>query len=113
MPEAQMADDFVWDMSTFKGWPEAQTYEGVEGAREFMDSWLSAFDDWSMEVKSVHDAGDDVLVVLRQTGRSKSTGLPVDMTFAQVFTTRDGMQTRMRMYADPADAFAAVGLPAP
>jgi len=25
-------DDFVWDMSNFHGWPEQQTYEGVDGA---------------------------------------------------------------------------------
>jgi hypothetical protein len=28
--------DFVWDMSKFRGWPEQQTYEGVEGARVFL-----------------------------------------------------------------------------
>jgi ketosteroid isomerase-like protein len=43
-------------------------------------------------------------------GRSKTTGLPVDMSFAQVFTVRDGKQTRMEMYADPAEALKAVGL---
>ena len=25
--------EFVWDMSTFRNWPERQTYEGVEGMR--------------------------------------------------------------------------------
>ena len=28
--------EFVWDMSTFRNWPERQTYEGIEGAREFL-----------------------------------------------------------------------------
>ena len=27
------APDFVWDMSTFHGWPERQTHPGAEGAR--------------------------------------------------------------------------------
>ncbi len=33
----QFAPDFVWDMSTFQGWPERQTYEGIEGARTFRE----------------------------------------------------------------------------
>ena len=36
--------------------------------------------------------------------------MPVDMLLAQVFTLRDGLQTRMEMYADPAEALKAVGL---
>jgi ketosteroid isomerase-like protein len=105
-----IATDFVWDMSTFRGWPEQQTYEGIEGARQFMADWLATWDDWSLDVKEIRDAGERVVVVVRQTGRSKTTGLPVDMSFAQVFTLRDGVQTRMQMYADPAEALEATGL---
>ena len=108
--EDGIAPEFVWDMSTFRGWPEQQTYEGLEGAREFMRRWLDAWEDWQLDLEELHDAGDEVVVVLRQTGRSKSTGLEVDMTFAQVFTMEGGRQTRMRMYADPADALEAAGL---
>ena len=39
-----------------------------------------------------------------------ATGLPVEMHFAQVWTVRDGRQTRMEMYADPDEALRAVGL---
>jgi ketosteroid isomerase-like protein len=37
--------------------------------------------------------------------------MPVEMSFAQVWTIRDGKQARMDMYSDPAEALAAVGLP--
>jgi ketosteroid isomerase-like protein len=102
--------DFVWDMSTFNGWPEQQVYEGVEGARSFVADWREAWDDWQLDVEAFHDAGDKVVAVVHQLGRSKTTGLPVDMSFAQVFTIRDGKQTRMEMYADPHEALKAVGL---
>jgi ketosteroid isomerase-like protein len=60
---------------------------------------------------ALHDAGGDKVVgVLRQRGRSKTTGVPVDMLYAQVFTIRDGKQTRMEMYSDPDEALKAVGL---
>jgi len=102
--------DFVWDMSTFGNWPEQQTYEGVEGARRFMADWTSAWEDWRLEVRELIDAGDNVLAIVHQSGRSKATGLEVDMDFAQVWTLKDGKQTRMRMYADPDEALRAVGL---
>jgi ketosteroid isomerase-like protein len=50
--------------------------------------------------------------VLRQHGISKATGLPVEMTFGQVWTVRDGRESRIEMYADPAEALAAAGLAA-
>jgi ketosteroid isomerase-like protein len=102
--------DFVWDMSTFGNWPEQQTYEGIEGARQFLADWTSAWEDWRLEVKELLDAGDEVVAIVHQTGRSRTTGLPVDMDFAQIWTLSEGKQTRMRMYADPAEAIRVAGL---
>ncbi len=105
------APDFVWDMTMFHGWPEQQAYEGLEETRRFIREWTEPFEDWQIEVEAIHDAGDEqVLVILRQHARSKSSGLPVDMTLAQIYTIRDGRQTRMEMYSDPAEALEALGL---
>jgi ketosteroid isomerase-like protein len=104
------APDFVWDMSTFRGWPERQTYDGIEGQREFVGDWTSAWENWRLELEEMRDAGDQVVGVFRQSGRSKTTGLPVDMRFAQVWTLRDGMVTRMEMYASADEALEAAGL---
>jgi ketosteroid isomerase-like protein len=105
-----MAPEFVWDMSTFRDWPERNTYEGVEGMREFIGDWTAAWEDWRLEVEDLADAGDEVVAIVRQSGRSKTTGLPVDMRFAQLWTLSDGKQTRMRMYADPEEALRAADL---
>jgi len=109
--EEIIAPDFAWDMSTFRGWPEQQVYQGIEEARRFIREWTVAFDGWEIEVEALHDAGADRVVgIVRQRGCSKTTGLPVDMLYAQVFTIRDGKQTRMEMYSDPDEALQAVGL---
>jgi ketosteroid isomerase-like protein len=94
-------------MSKFEGWPEQQTYEGLEGARRFLREWVGAWDDWQLIVDSYRGIGDKVVTILRQRGRSKVTGLEVNMTFAQLFTVRDGKQTYMEMYADPDEALKA------
>jgi ketosteroid isomerase-like protein len=103
-------DDFVWDMSNFHGWPEQQVYEGPDGARDFLSVWLEAWEDWELEVEALRDAGDQVVALVRQRGTSKAAGMPVEMSFAQVFTLRDGKQSRMDMYSDRDEAFAATGL---
>jgi len=108
---AELATDaFVWDMSHFAGWPEQQLYVGVDGAQSFLDEWVAAWDDWQLDLESLHDAGEKIVAVMRQRGRSKATGMPVDMSFAQVWTMRDGKRSRMEMYSDPDEALRAVGL---
>lgn len=105
-----VAPDLLWDMSNFRGWPEQQTYEGIEGARTFLRDWGEAWEDWEVEVDAFHDAGDKVVAIVHQRGRSKGTGLQVEMHFGQVWTVRDGRQTHMEMYAEPAEALEAAGL---
>jgi ketosteroid isomerase-like protein len=105
--------DFIWDMSHFRGWPEQQVYDGVQGAEKFFAEWGSAWHDWEVEIEELHDAGDRVVAIVHQRGRSKMSGMPVEMlreSWAQVWTFRDGKETRMDMYSDPREALKAVGL---
>jgi hypothetical protein len=39
--------------------------------------------------------------------------MPLEMTFAQVWSFRDGLRSRMEMYSDVDQAIRAVGLEAP
>jgi ketosteroid isomerase-like protein len=103
--------DFVWDMSTFRGWPDRQAYPGVEGASQFIADWNGAWEDLSIEVGAYIDAGDDLVVtIVHQHGRSRTSGVLVDMHFGQVFTIRGGKHHRMQMYASPSEALEAAGL---
>ena len=101
--------DLVWDVSNL-GWPDQQIYSGVEGAMQFNAEWADAWDDWELEVEEYLEAGERVVVIINQRGRSKATGIPVDMRFAQVWTLRNGQAIRMQMYARPEEALEAVGL---
>ncbi len=92
------------------GWPEQQIYAGPEGAMQFMAEWADAWDNWEMEAEEYIDAGERVVVIVNQRGRSKATGIPVEMRFGQVWTLRDGQAIRMQLYADPDEAIKAVGL---
>jgi ketosteroid isomerase-like protein len=110
IPAEVVTPDFVWDMSNFAGWTEQPIYAGAEGPTRFLDDWTGVWDDWELEADELHDAGDKVVAVVRQRGRSKAAGVPVEMTFAQVWTLREGKGLRMDMYSDPREALKAVGL---
>ena len=101
--------DFVWDVTRL-GWPGQQIYSGVEGANQFNAEWADAWDDWEVEAEDYIDAGERVVVIVNQRGRSKSTGIPVDMRFAQVWSFRDGQAIRMQMYSSVDEALEAAGL---
>ncbi len=58
---------------------------------------------------TIHDAGEKVVAVLRQRGRSKATGMLIVDTFAQIWTLRDGKITRMEAYHDPIQALDGAG----
>ena len=63
-----------------------------------------------LEVEDYLDAGERVVVIVNQRGRSKATGIPVDMRFAQVWALRDGQAISMQMYASVDEALESVGL---
>ncbi len=107
----QTHPDFVWDMATFRGWPEQQTYAGIEGARQFNADWAEAWDDLEFEVEDYIDAGEErVVTIVHQRGRSKATGVPVEMRLGMVWTIQDRQGIRMQMYASPDEALEAAGL---
>jgi ketosteroid isomerase-like protein len=101
--------DIVWDMSTFRGWPEDPVYQGRDGFERFMRNWLEPFDEWTMEVEDLIGVADRVVAVLRQYGKARG-GTIVDMHFAHVLTFRDGKITRASIYADVDEALAAAGV---
>ena len=101
--------DLVWDVTRL-GWPGQQIYSGPEGANQFNAEWVDAWDDWELEVEDCVDAGERVVVIVNQRGRSKATGIPVDMRFAHVWSFRDGLAFKMQMYASVEEALEAAGL---
>ena len=107
--ELLVGPDLVWDVSNL-GWPDQQIYTGREGANQFNAEWSDAWDDWELEVEDYVDAGERVVAIINQRGRSKATGIPLDMRLAQVWTLRDGRGIRMQMYASVDEALEAVGL---
>lgn len=81
----------------------------VEGG--FAD-WFRAFDSYWTETLRLIDAGDDVVQLLREGGRGKASGVPVEAQPALVYTVRSGEIVRVRGFSAHQAALEAVGLSA-
>ena len=78
--------------------------------RTYVEDWLDTFDDFRGEVIELIDAGDDVIVVMKIGGRAKLSGVETELTFAAIYTLRDGKIARGREYWTREQALEAAGL---
>src|SRR5215207_10565572 len=84
---------------------------GKEAVRDYLRDWLDMFDDFKVEPVELIDAGEDQVVgVLRVSGRAKLSGVETDLTYAVVYTIRDGKIARGREYWTKEQALEAAGL---
>jgi ketosteroid isomerase-like protein len=105
-------------------WTEDIDHRAIEGApddrgpmhgrdalRAYVQDWLDTFDDVRTEVVELIDADEDkVIAVLRMSGRAKLSGVETELTYAVVYTIRDGKIARGREYATRDLALEAAGL---
>ena len=103
--------DIVWDQ-THAETPELSTvYHGHDGVRQFLRAWLAPFDSYYARPEEFIDAGEAVVVRLRQGGRGKQSGVEVEMPpYWQVYRLRDGRAVRIEVYNDQGEARKAAGV---
>jgi ketosteroid isomerase-like protein len=85
-------------------------YSGLDGAMRFRDEIAETWDEFHVEVEDVVSAGDDVVVLVRSSGRGRASGAEVESRAAWVATVRDQRIARLRLYRDRSRALEAVGL---
>ena len=89
---------------------ERPVFQGRDGLVRYVawlrDSW-SAWRPWP---ERFFDAGDRVVVFGRIVAKGRSSGVPIELTNALVFTIRNGRMTSMQVYPDRPEALKAVGL---
>jgi ketosteroid isomerase-like protein len=106
--EALVADTEWMPLPGFAG---PAVYMGREGFIEFMRTWTEDFEDWSIRLERLIDAGNDrVVALLHQSATGKGSGVPVELHFALLYELEAGRAVRMRNYVDLAQALEAAGL---
>jgi ketosteroid isomerase-like protein len=108
----------------FEYWADDIDYRAAEGAlddrgpmrgkdavRAYAQDWLDMFDDFKSEALELIDAGEDqVLAIWRNSGRAKLSGVETNLTYAALYTIRDGKVARGREYWTKEQALEAAGL---
>jgi ketosteroid isomerase-like protein len=86
----------------------SEEYRGYDGVRRFWIQFLSPWDDYGVEVDELIDAGDQVVAVMRLSGRTNE--LEVDGARSSLLTLRDGSIVRIEPFASKDAALEAAGL---
>jgi ketosteroid isomerase-like protein len=87
-----------------------ESYRGREAAFAAYSAWIDSWEDYRREPREVIDLGDRVLILLRESGRGKGSGVPVEAQLAMLITFRKGRVVRHQEFSDWGQALEAVGL---
>jgi ketosteroid isomerase-like protein len=97
-----------YDLTHF---PDGKVYLGHEGVREAFRIWLGTWENYKQELDELIDLGcDEVLALVRESGRGKGSGIELERPTAGVWTLRDGKAVHIRFYPGKAEALEAAGL---
>jgi ketosteroid isomerase-like protein len=88
----------------------ARHQHGHAGVLEAFAIWPELWDDYRIEIVRVADMGERVMVATLNSGRGKESGVPVEMSFAFLFTIRAGKITEWRLFMREEQALEAAGL---
>ena len=102
--------DVIWDMSGAASPAVTGVYHGHEGMESFLRRWVGTWDEFSIETRELIDAGDSVVVVFRQSGRGKGSGVEVAQDFFGVYDVRDRKIVRYRECPSREAALQAAGI---
>ena len=98
----------VWDTSASQ-MPAAGIYHGHEGVERFFREWLGAWSDYEVETREYIDAGDSVVIVFRQSGMGRGSGVRTERDFFGVYDLSDSKVVRYRQYESRDEALEAAG----
>jgi ketosteroid isomerase-like protein len=103
---AGLPDDFEW---VVPGHPEGELRRGPHAVTDFFRDWIDQWDEPDSDWRLEQTRPDTVLALVTTRGRGRASGVPVEMSFAQVWTFRDGEPVRMVLYPDPEQGRTAAG----
>ena len=80
--------------------PQGGDYMGKEGALQFFQGIGASWDSLDVEVESIAETADGMVVVVTHLSGTRKGGGPAEYGAAHVFNVRDGKIVRFREYVD-------------
>jgi len=85
-------------------------YEGHDGIRRFYAEVREVWASYTWEPEELVESGDDVIALLRSSGKGRGSGIEMERRTAMVWTVRGRRATALRFFRDREAALKAVGL---
>jgi ketosteroid isomerase-like protein len=105
---ADLPEDFEW---VVPGHPDGAVRHGPDAVNEFFRDWMEQWDEPDTDWKLEKTGPDTVLALVTTRGRGRASGVPVELSFAQVWRFRHGEPVRMVLYPNPDRGRRAAGAP--
>jgi uncharacterized protein len=86
--------------------PEAGTHHGRDSFERFFRSWIDSFDEFRVEPEQVVERGNDLVAVVRQSGRGRASGVEIEIRLAHVWTIQNGRAARWESVPNAEDALS-------
>jgi ketosteroid isomerase-like protein len=83
---------------------------GHEGVRSYLHDLHEAWDDLDYDLEELIPAGEQVISFITRRGRGRSSGIAVEMSYAIVWTLREGRIVRLVWFPSHEEALKALGL---
>ncbi len=101
-----------FDVSSAEGFVPPDLGGLHRGHQDYLRVWEAAIEaiDLRVDYGEIVDYGDRLLLCGRQTGRGRTSGVPVDQPLFQVITLRRGLATRTEQFTERRRALEAAGL---
>jgi ketosteroid isomerase-like protein len=91
--------------------PDWESAYGHTAVADVMRRYVGAFDEYAYEVARITDLGSGaVLAIVTERGRGKQSGVPVERSFAALYTVIEGKIARVTMFQTEKEALEAAGL---
>ena len=90
--------------------PDRDRYQGKDAFIANLKKLGEDFEELRIEPLEFVDLGEKLVVVVSMAGRGRASGAPVELTFAQLWTLREGKAVSLHDYASKAEALEAVRL---
>jgi|ERR1700730_11790450 len=85
-------------------------FQGREGLERFYGMLSDSWEEFHSVIEEYRDLGDRVLMLGRNTGRGKGSGVTIDAPTATIYDFREGKISLIRLFLDQAEALRAAGL---
>lgn len=100
--------EVVW-FGTHGGLDEGQVLRGPAAVLEYMLEIQEPWEEFNVEIEQVIEAGDAVVVFMRETGRARHGGPEVQNDTAMIFKVRQERVVEITGYLDRDEALRAAG----